>query len=152
MLVAVILSSICCVLMLIVSAAAGIGYKESQAKYWRCVKFSDDSPQYVIGRFNKGEAECMYNPNAVGCYVVTPQLDSDDVVDQSDLADQCANAISTYPNTKTPSGVVNMEAYRCGRGGDNEKLWGNTGYTTKNDMCYKILDNTGMKFLKTFQM
>ena len=120
-----------------------------EAKKWRCVQIDKDA--YVLGRFNNNEAECMYDPKGVGCYIITPKLNQQtQEIDKEDLDNKCSNAIKEYPNVKTTNGVVAMDLYRCGKNSKQYELWNSTGYTNKNDQCYKILENTKMSYIKYF--
>lgn len=138
----------CCIFSL--SASGYLHYNNlKKAKEWRCVQIDKKGKSYVLGRFDKNEAECMYDPQSNGCYILSPKMKKQEI-DKEDLDEKCSNAIKEYPNVKTTSGVVAMDLYRCGKNGKQYELWKSTGYDNKNDQCYKILENTKMNYIKYF--
>ena len=151
----IIIICFCCIFSL-----SGTGYlyylhdnNLKKAKEWRCLPIDKNKKSYVVGRFDNREAECMYDPNSVGCYIITPKLNKEiNEIDEEDLDEQCSNAILEYPNVKTKNGNVNMDVYRCGKNGKQYELWNTTGYINKNDYCYKILENTGMEYVKKYNI
>lgn len=152
----IIIIIICCCIFS--SSASGYLYylhdnNLKKAKEWRCVQVDKLGKSYIIGRFDKNEAECMYNPENIGCYILSPKYDkTTNKVDKKDLDEKCSNAINQYPNIKTNKGDIAMDLYRCGKNGKQFELWNSTGYTNKNDYCYKILENTGMEYVKKYNI
>lgn len=103
---------------------------------WRCTDVGSD--KYVVSRMNNFDAECMYDPKGVGCYIIKPDS-FEGVVDKADLKQQCDNFIKNYPVVKP----INYEPttfneYTCGENSINKRIWNLTGYENPNDMCYKI--------------
>ena len=117
-------------------------FTEINTTKWGCISSgTDDSPMYIVGRVSKGDAECMYSPKDPGCFIIP--ADSSKPSDVKKAIDECKNFISAYPKVNTSSGkILDLEAYRCGATGQNFKEWGNTGYESPNDLCYKIKNQT----------
>jgi hypothetical protein len=97
-------------------------YKQDSKK-WTCIP---DNSKYVIGRINNSNnAECMYDPNNVGCFIVEKE--------------NCNNFINNYPNVKYKNKNINLDLYTCGENSTNALLWNDTGYN-QNNSCGKILN------------
>lgn len=99
--------------------------------------------QYIVSRINDKtlEAECVYDPKNVGCFIIRPsKIDDGDEDDKEDLKEQCDNVINNYPTVKLKNdSTVKFDSYSCGRNSTNFKMWNTTGYDNPKDMCYKML-------------
>jgi len=100
-------------------------------------------PMYTVGRMSKGDAECMYENGQVGCSSIMASLGSDNKYDIKRAKEECNNYIVHYPDVtlKSSGKLINLKPYRCGKNGENYKLWNNTGYDNPDDECYRIKNN-----------
>jgi hypothetical protein len=114
-------------------------YGNKQASEWKCVDIGKGFN--VVGRLNRGEAECMYDPQNIGCFMLKSKKTYDGKLDQKDLDIQCKNLIDNYPKITVDGTKYVMNAYTCGKGSKNEELWKTTGYESPKDTCYKILQD-----------
>lgn len=131
----------CCSLLM---STGGLFFKASQnLNVWKCTDIG--SKKYVVSRINGTfDAECMYDPKNVGCFIIKPDT-LDNKVDKVDLKDQCENLIKNFPKvTLKNDSVVNLEVYTCGNNSTNSKLWNTTGYDNPKDTCYKILSDRSL--------
>lgn len=95
------------------------------SKKWECVKVNDS--YYVMGKLNdKGDSECMYIPETVGCFIITNP-------------EECKNIIDNYPEPVIQNQKTNLGIYSCGKNSTNEELWKNTGYEKSDSACSVIL-------------
>lgn len=100
---------------------------------WKCINTTGN--MYVVSRINKGESECMYNNDGIGCYIISPAKNNG-TVDEKNLKEQCDNFITNYPNVTSSKGdKLKLDIYTCGENSKNKELWGNTGYDNPNDAC-----------------
>ena len=112
------------------------GYTRSQ---WKCIPVDAKKSLFIVGRMHNFDAECMSDPKSNGCWIIEKDKDRGD----DDLKETCQGFINDYPSvdTHTSSGVVEMIPYTCGPNSTHMKIWGNTGYNSPMDMCYKIAAN-----------
>jgi hypothetical protein len=131
-----IVSSLCSIS--IVAVMVFLYFKATEgSREWQCIETKPET-EYVIGRLTEnGDSECMYNPDGVGCYVITPSKP----FDQAKLDTECKNFIKNYP-TVTPADAtapVALGPYTCGESpSTNYSLWSVTGYEDPESTCSKI--------------
>jgi len=113
---------------------------------WQCIDTSlGGIPLYSVGRISKGDAECMYEEGQVGCSSIMAPIESENEYDLKSAKDDCKNYIDNYPNVTLKTGQkLNLKPYKCGKSGENYKLWNNTGYDDPDEDCYKIKNNVNV--------
>jgi hypothetical protein len=135
----IILAVICCCSSVISTIVPLTTQAYINSGVWTCVDIGKGL--HVVGRTNVNEAECMYDPNNVGCFVIKQKKQKNGEVDTDDLKKQCANLINNYPAVVVDGTKYNLDVYTCGKGSKNEELWQTTGYENPDDTCWKILDS-----------
>jgi hypothetical protein len=135
----IVLVSVCSIMSSIsgVLGVSGYYYKYyNTVGKWNCTL--TNTGNYIVSRINNGESECISEKDGVGCYSITGTGQSY-VERKKSAEDICKNIIQNYPNVTLNNKNINMEVYTCGKNSTNQRLWGNTGYESKNDTCSQIL-------------
>jgi hypothetical protein len=143
-----IISSICSIA--VVAVMVFLYFKASEAsKQWQCIESKPDKA-YIIGRMtDDGNSECMYTPDGVGCYILTPKhIDNDPAkpIDKAKLKTECNNFIKNYPTVTPVDGTTTaLGPYTCGQSPSTHySLWSVTGYEDPESDCNKILNEKGV--------
>lgn len=111
---------------------------------WECMEKKTVSGQYIIGRINFGESECLYDPVFPGCYVIDEQATTTASARKRRAEQRCKNIINTKPNVTDMGEKYTIQTYTCGNGGTNYQLWGTTGYDDPNSDCSLIQEKTNI--------
>lgn len=141
----ILISGICSISMsLISSITILIYYKYFRRTSWECIEKKHVPGQYIIGRINLGNSECLYDDSFPGCYVidVTTELPSKQA---SKSKTRCDNIIKNKPNVTDGGKQWVMKPYTCGKESTHYKLWNVTGYNDPNGDCSLIKTKTKFK-------
>lgn len=123
--------------IIVITGVSGYYYKYyNSSGSWKCTLTNTQS--YIVSRINRGNSECISEKDGVGCYSISGS--GSNINEKKKSAEEtCDKIIKNYPDVKLANKDLKMEIYTCGENSTNERLWGTTGYESKNDICSQIL-------------